>query len=445
MTELFGATQPRTKALGSRRTMRLGILAATMGIAIGSPTAQAQICVGDCGGDGEVRIDEVIASVNIGLGLLPPANCTATDADGDGVLSINELIQAVRNGLVGCPMATAAQAFIVATDFQTGAFGTISLDAPRDVVPVDSSRLLNSDAVPRVFGDLVYVVNRFGGDNIQVLDPQRGFETLSQCSTGNGSNPQDIVVVNDEKAYVTRGSERTLLIVRPLPRADCSNFVLGEIDLSEFADADGIPEMDQMALVDGVLYVLLQRLENFSPTGPGKIIAIDAATDTLIGESTLSGENPFGSNKGIIVHDGALLVAQVGAFGVLDGGIERVDLATGAAQGFFVTEEALGGDINDFVVIDDHLAYAIVGAADFSTQLVAFDPSSGLRTGIVLDGADFLSDIEVNDRGELWVLDRGINRPGARVFRANDATEITSAPINLGLPPFQVIFLRNTL
>ena len=61
------------------------------------------------------------------------------------------------------------------------------------------------------------------------------------------------------------------------------------------------------------------------------------------------------------------------------------------------------------------------------------------------DGADFLSDIEVNDRGELWVLDRGINRPGARVFRASDATEITSAPINLGLPPFQVIFLRNTL
>jgi hypothetical protein len=60
-------------------------------------------CVGDCNGDGEVGINELIIGVNIALQLQPVANCTAFDPNGDGEVGINELIQGVSNSLNGCP------------------------------------------------------------------------------------------------------------------------------------------------------------------------------------------------------------------------------------------------------------------------------------------------------------------------------------------------------
>jgi cysteine-rich repeat protein len=60
---------------------------------------RAQPCVGDCDGDGTVAINEVITCVNIGLELLPLANCTACDGNGDGAVAINEIITSVNIGL----------------------------------------------------------------------------------------------------------------------------------------------------------------------------------------------------------------------------------------------------------------------------------------------------------------------------------------------------------
>ena len=91
---------------------------------------------------------------------------------------------------------------MVVTDFQTGSFGTISLDEPHLATPADPSRRLNSDAVVQTYGGLVYVLNRFGADNVQVLDPAHNFVTTLQCSTGAGSDPSDIAFVSPTKAYV---------------------------------------------------------------------------------------------------------------------------------------------------------------------------------------------------------------------------------------------------
>jgi hypothetical protein len=423
-----------------RRGNLLRIVAVLLLATLPGTSLIAQECTGDCNGDGRVTVDEVVRGVNIGLGSLPLSECPAMDADGSMEISIDELIRAVLNGLEGCPPAPETLAFVVGTDFQSGGFATLSLDPPHEPSPLRAT--IQEDAVPRVFGSGVYIVNRSNGSNIQRLDPGRGFDTDWQCSTGDGSNPQDVVILDESKGYITRLAERGLLVINPSPSPDCRDFQLGEIDLSEFADDDGFPEMDQMALVDGILYVSLQRLANFAPAGPGKIVGIDTSTDTVVRDITLSGENPFAATKGLVVRGGAILVAQVGSFGVLDGGIERVDLASGEAEGFFITEEALGGDINDFAIVSDQLGYAIVGALDFTTSLVRFNPSAGMVTGIVIEGAEFVADIELNDRGELYVLDRTFTNPGVRVFRADDATEITTAPINIGLPPFQVVFLR---
>lgn len=66
-----------------------------------TPTPGA-VCTGDCGGDGEVTIDELILMVNVALGLAPAQNCPPGDVNGDGEITIDEIIQAVNRALSGC-------------------------------------------------------------------------------------------------------------------------------------------------------------------------------------------------------------------------------------------------------------------------------------------------------------------------------------------------------
>jgi hypothetical protein len=71
-------------------------------------------CGGDCGGDGEVTVDELITIVNIALEVTAITVCPPGDLDGDGTVTINEIVSAVNNALNGCvagatPTATATR------------------------------------------------------------------------------------------------------------------------------------------------------------------------------------------------------------------------------------------------------------------------------------------------------------------------------------------------
>ncbi len=59
-------------------------------------------CPGDCGGDGQVTIDELVTMVNIALGGKPVSECSVGDTSGDGEITIDEIIQAVNRALNGC-------------------------------------------------------------------------------------------------------------------------------------------------------------------------------------------------------------------------------------------------------------------------------------------------------------------------------------------------------
>lgn len=56
-------------------------------------------CVGDCNGDHQVTIDELVQMVNIALGLANLEQCPAGDADGEGGITIDEIIRAVSVAL----------------------------------------------------------------------------------------------------------------------------------------------------------------------------------------------------------------------------------------------------------------------------------------------------------------------------------------------------------
>lgn len=64
--------------------------------------APAQTCAGDCDGDGQVTISELVRGVRIALGELPVEECDALDGDGSGTVTVAELIRAVRAALEIC-------------------------------------------------------------------------------------------------------------------------------------------------------------------------------------------------------------------------------------------------------------------------------------------------------------------------------------------------------
>ena len=400
-------------------------------------------CTGDCNRDRTVSIAELLRGVAMSQGAAAPETCDPFDANGDGQVAIDELIAGVNYALDGCPKQT--RAFVTTTSFEEGSYASVDLDPPRAVTPSSAQRRIFRDAVARVFDDVVYIVNRLYADNIQVLDPANGFKTRMQCSTGNGTNPHDIAVVSRHKAYVTLFEKRELLIVNPSAQRNCADFELGRIDLSSLADRDGVPDMDQMAVVGDRLYVSLQRLDINSvlrlPAENGALAVVDLNTDQLIGGIELTGANPFAATKGLTVRDGQIWVAEAGEFNVFDGGLERVDLATGTPSGFVASETDLGGDITDFAIVSDHRAYAIISKPGFVNALVSFDPSSGQLLGTHHSTSGYnLFDLELNDRGELYLADRTRRAPGLRLFRAADGVPLTDGVLDLGLPPFEILF-----
>jgi acyl-homoserine lactone acylase PvdQ len=59
-------------------------------------------CVGDCGGDLRVSVDELLRGVNIALGLQELGQCVAADYNRDGQVGVAELVRAVNAALSTC-------------------------------------------------------------------------------------------------------------------------------------------------------------------------------------------------------------------------------------------------------------------------------------------------------------------------------------------------------
>lgn len=68
---------------------------------ISTPTVKPA-CTGDCNNDGQVRIQEVILSINLAMGKQPTECCPNADGNRDGRVTISEVQQVIRNATKGC-------------------------------------------------------------------------------------------------------------------------------------------------------------------------------------------------------------------------------------------------------------------------------------------------------------------------------------------------------
>jgi hypothetical protein len=126
-------------------------------------------------------------------------------------------------------------AFVTTTDYMTGSYSTIDLSnlSVSKNLPA-STGIIESDNDAVYFNNRVYIINKFGFDNITVLDVSDLSSEVKQFSTGNGTNPQDMAFVSDTKAYVSLLGSNEVLVVDPT--ASSGNEIEGTIDLSVFLD-----------------------------------------------------------------------------------------------------------------------------------------------------------------------------------------------------------------
>jgi hypothetical protein len=276
----------------------------------------------------------------------------------------SEAVDAVAPGTV--VMATASD------DYQVGA---LSLYA--DGVLTADVATLHGDAVVVVEDDALYVVNRLLMDTVRRYDRADPQLPTWETSLGRGANPHDVARCGGV-LWVSRYEETALHLLDPVDGAK-----LGELDLAEASDADGVPEMSDLEVVDGRLFVGLQRMrrdEGWVAASPGQVAEVDCDARALV-ELHDVGPNPVlrraGDQLAVVALDGVWSLDPVS--GALDGpwwtGEGVVDLDIGADGRVALVAR----DGSDHAV---GCAEALGGAPAWGTPLASYLPDVLVDDGV---------------------------------------------------------------
>ncbi|NBU97976.1 MAG: hypothetical protein EBS19_07175, partial [Spirochaetia bacterium] len=338
---------------------------------------------------------------------------------------------------------------VVSTDFSSG--GRFSMIDTSSLVALPTLSYIHSDAVVRFYNQKIYIVNRLNRDSILILNPLLGYLPLQEFSMGSGSNPQDIAVVNDSKAYVSLYN-RTYLAVVDLNTGQ----IYKKIDLAVYSETfstsssgiDGKPEMAKMIIYENILYLQLQRLDRNdisgfpSPNTDSYIIKINIITDEIISVIKTLYPNPFGKMQKITLGSenfiAVCLPARLGYISQLDGGIGALNIATGEFRTSpLYSEKDAGGDILDMVIKTETEGYAYVLDSSFNKSIQRFNPSSGVKTGTLATYSSNLGNISglvLSQSGKLFLGSADYNNPGITVFETanGELRQITASPISVG-------------
>lgn len=319
--------------------------------------------------------------------------------------------------------APTATAYAVGADFTSGAaiFSTVALPSLQ-VTQNALAGVTDADPVIRAFGDDLYIINRFGADNITIVN-RPSMQLVDQISTGAGSNPQD-VAVSGSKLYVCSFNTSSIQVLE----GDANPL---EIDISSY-DPDGVPNCNSLYLVGDDLYVTMELLDDsFAPRGPGKVAVIDVTTDTVRTAFDLQHANPVGFLQP--GFDGDLLVATV-SFSDFTGCVERIAVGETPSSSCVIDNDELGGYASGIALDGDEAWLAITKSSFTEGELRSVTAAGALGAASVTPAAQQPSDVAVCPTGDLVVVDNAFGAAGVRVYDAA-GNELTSAALDLGQPP----------
>jgi hypothetical protein len=286
-----------------------------------------------------------------------------------------------------------------------------------------------SDPAVRRIGDELFVINRFGGDNVTIVDA-RTLALVDQLATGAGSNPQDVALVGDTLYVAALGADSLLVIDRTDPDP------IGEIDLSTLDD-DGFPDCTAVTAVGTRLFVTCGLLDNFSADVPGKLVVIDTADDSVETSLDLPSRNPSGWLEPVGAD---LYVATVPDYqDYSEGCLVRITTGATPTATCAISNDAMDGYLTE-VSVAGGVAWGVRFAydADFNGagDVVAVD-LEGDVIGAPVDGAGVLAADLTACGDHVFVADKAADAQGIRVYQIGGTglVELTDAPLDIGLPP----------
>jgi hypothetical protein len=390
--------------------------------------------------------------------LLALAACTPEPPEpaGPPPLVAAEIEQGYPELVAPCrgPVAEPERLVVTSTDFNTGAVGLVDLDTRS--VAVDLA-LASSDAVALVDGGRVFVINRYGYDYVDELDPDDQLALVHEwpvtaASVEAPANPHALALDGEGRAWLTLyGAPEVQRFTFPQLHGAKVGADLA-LDLSSFADADGIPELSLAIACGETSFVSAERIDRSAWVPADQTLLIPIATG---GEPALFEFDPDHPGP-----DGIpLLGVGVGAWRldpgdgeghtilVLNSGLERIDLAAGTRD--WLVDEQIFADAGYGRLQLSGFDLDAQGRAWISAASEDFASFSLLRVDLEGDAPALEVEVEglVSVTGSLeivgdeaWFADTSLGASGLRIFdiSVSPVVELPESPLAVGLPPMSL-------
>lgn len=320
-------------------------------------------------------------------------------------------------------------------DYSVGALATVCLD---DLSVQDSLASIAGDAQVEVSEGAVWVLNRSSQNSLRRYEPGLWGAPTWEVSTGEGSNPQSVAVCGD-RVWVSRYESNSLLRLDPADGA-----VLGEVDLSTWADDDGLAELSDLVAVGDTLVVAAQQLDRdngWLPAG-GAVLALSCA-DGALERAWNPGPNPTLEPVGdgrVLVRTGVYFDAAGAS--AYDGTVRLLDVEGGNLGEPILQEGALQRNVGAAALAAESLI-ALSSSEDWRYQVLC-QPLAGGSPVDLVDTTAFLPSLRANRRGEVWVTARSswADASAAGGVRVVDAAgcAVASDGLTTTLDPVDIAF-----
>lgn len=378
------------------------------------------------------------------------AACSDSDVGGDGFV-IDEAPRAVVT--------------TNSSDFSSGAHALVDIEPPYQ--PLGNLDARESDITVTTFGEHIYGLRRFNLDTVTKYALDAPATAIWQYSTldpddETSANPADLVFSAPDKAYLLRYGQPDAWITDPSvgPGMEAA-FKTGELDLSAYNPDNGDgstaanPNMTAGIIIDGRLFIAMQRFDDDFNLNNAFVAVFDVATDTEINtgqHDTLPGiELPIRNPVGLEYHaatDTLFVVGPGSTFPSSDftGGVATIDPTTYDTT-LLIDDSPTTGALSAIEVIGANQGYVISSAGFGNNSLYRFDPATGAFVTGMGDqpqavaglSSTSLTALSADIGQRLWVGRGSDSNPGITLVDTMDDT-VTEALIPLQRNPARIEF-----
>ena len=326
-----------------------------------------------------------------------------------------------------------------------------------------------SDYTVRSYNKDVFHIGRFFIDtiakyNADALDTEVWSYTTQDTGDSTSRNPYDIVSLSDTKAYILRYGSSKVWIVNP-QATTADDFKIGELDLDSYIAEDnsnGTPNPSAGTIVDGKLFITLQRLNDAYSPNTAYIAVFDTETDLEIETNAnaddtvmgipLVGVNPLGNS--IVSKDGVVYVTTRNSYSDTDLTLSRVEAITASDYSLrtVLTADDIAENTSAFIgssaIVSATKGYLVAEETFFSPYRVlstvySFNPTTGViaDTAVAETGTEQISHISLDAANFLWISVSNPANPGVDVV--NTETDVKELPrLATELNPTAIAFIE---